>query len=396
VVASANKLADYDLELRQIDQDIAGLRQSLAKVPGDLEKTTRLLYRLYHRASLSGNLAGFNAVESAIDGAIAEFGAQEDLCLLKANLDFKLHRLARVKRDLTMAPSLPGRFEGQALLADLDFQEGRYQEARRAYEGLIQDNRTWDNLARLAYFQSKMGDPAGADQLYLEAEDELTAKEMRSYAWVELQRGVLDLTHGRHAEAVAHYQRAGAAYSGYWHTDEHIAELLAVQGKFDEAAALYESILERVHKPELQQTLGELYVFMGQPERAEPWYDRALAAYLESAQRGDVHYYHHLTDFYADIREDGAEAVKWARMDIALRRNFSTQAALAWALYRHGEIAEALDSINHALASRVQDAQLFSWAETIHRGAGRSDDANRYQEMATAINPHHHGFHMHR
>ena len=52
---------------------------------------------------------------------------------------------------------------------------------------------------------------------------------------------------------------------------------------------------------------------MGKPEKAQSWYEKALAGYLESVQHGDVHYYHHLADFYADVRENGREAVKWAQ-----------------------------------------------------------------------------------
>jgi tetratricopeptide (TPR) repeat protein len=328
--------------------------------------------------------------------AIARCGPKEDLCLLKANLDFRFHRLAEVKRDLDLAPALRGRVEGRAILADLDFQEGRYSEAKAAYESLIQESGTWDNLARLAYFKGKTGDPEAADRLYAEAEDELTAKEMRSFAWLELQRGVLDLTHGRYEDAEIHYRRARRAFSGYWHIDEHMAELLAAQGQFDEAAALFTRVIARAPKPELLQTLGELYVFAGQPKLAEPWFDRALEGYLASAALGEVCYFHHLTDFYADVRPDGAEAVKWARKDIELRRNFATQAALAWALYRSGNISEAMDQIGQALASGVVDAHLFSQAAAIHEAAGNAAEAARYLRAARENNPRFENFHVHR
>jgi hypothetical protein len=56
---------------------------------------------------------------------------------------------------------------------------------------------------------------------------------------------------------------------------------------------------------------------------------KALAGYLESGRRGEVHYWHHLADYYADVGKDGSQAVVWARRDLQLRANFSTQAALA-------------------------------------------------------------------
>lgn len=135
---------------------------------------------------------------------------------------------------------------------------------------------------------------------------------------------------------------------------------------------------------------------MGQCDRAEAWYQKALAGYLESAQRSDVHFYHHLTDFYADVREDGAEAVKWARKDIELRRNFSTLAALAWALYRAADFAAAFDAMNQALSSGAADAHLFFQAATIFQSVGGNDNGERYLQMANEINPHYRNFHVHR
>ena len=385
----------YEAELTRAKNDVAELQLILRTRPRDVETRVKLVYRLFHRASLTGSMADFEAAETAVRQTIEACGPREDLCLLKANLDFRFHRLAEVKEDLQMAPPLAGRYEGRTLLADIDFQEGRYQESRAGFERLIEENRTWDNLARLAHWKGKMGDPGGADQLYLEAEGDLTAKEMRSFAWLELQRGALAMTHGQYEQAGLHYRRAATAYPGHWHIDEHLAELHAAQGKFDEAVALLKSVIARASKPELRQALGELYVFMGMPERAQPWFDDALAAYMESVGRGAVHYYHHLADFCADAREDPAEAVKWARKDIALRPNFSTQAALAWALYKAGELAEALDFINLALASGVQDAGIFWTASTLFEAVGKIGESKRYAGAANGINPRYSNFHMH-
>jgi tetratricopeptide (TPR) repeat protein len=386
---------DYEIELEWIDRDISELEDSALAIPINIGKATKFAYRLYQRTSLTGNLAEFEAVETAIDEAIRQIGPWADLCLLKANLDFKLHRLVDVRHDLEMAPGLADAPQARALKADLDLQEGRYEDARKGYEGVIKDDRTWDNLVRLAYLNAKMGDVENAEQLYIEAEDEITAKEMRSYAWVELQRGLLDLTHGRYEGTWAHYERANEAYSGYWLVDEHVAGLLRAQGKLDAAAVLYEKVVARVPRPDLQQALGDLYVSMRKSDQAWPWHQKALAAYLESVQHGDVHYLHHLSGFYADVREEGAEAVRWAHADLELRQNFSTQAALAWALYHDGRFAEALDVMHQALSSGVRDAKLFFQAAKIHLAAGRIDEGAQLLREAAKINPHYQDVHVH-
>jgi tetratricopeptide (TPR) repeat protein len=390
-----NKPTDFEIDLQRLDAEIAELKDSALVVPIDSEKATRFVYRLYQRASLTGDLNEFETAETALDSAIRKIGPAPDFYFLKASLDFKLHRLAATRRDLETVPDLLESFQARVLLADLDFQEGRYQDARSGYEALIEEERTWDNLARLAHLESGMGETAAADALYQEAEDELTAKEMRSYAWVELQRGLLALKHGRYQDAWSNYERAGRAYTGYWLVDEHVAELLGAEGKYEEAAALYRQVVARVPKPELQQALGELYALMGQPLEADAWYERALAAYGRSAARGDVHYYHHLADFYTDARADGAEAVKWARKDLELRRNFSTQSALAWALYLDGQLTQAQDMMNQALSSGARDAQMFYHAAMIQQSLGETAEAHRYTHMAAAINPHYRNFHVH-
>jgi tetratricopeptide (TPR) repeat protein len=387
---------DYQSELQRIEQNIAELQDHALTPPTDTEKVTKYLHSIYQHAVHTGNLAGLEAVEPAIDEGIRQIRFPGDLYFLKANLAFKLHRLEDVRRNLEADPLLPASPEGRIIQADLDFQEGRYARAREGYQAAIASNRTWDNLARLAHFEGTMGGAARADALYAEAEDELTAKEMRSYAWVELQRGLLDLAHGRHLEAGEHYARAERAYSGHWLTAEHQAELLGAQGRYDEAAALYQDIVGQVAKPEIWQAFGELLKVMGDHEGAQQWLAKALAGYLAPGRRGAVHYYHHLVDFYADVQRDGAEAVKWARMDIALRDNFSTQAALAWALYRNGQFEDALHAMRRALGSGARSAHLFSRAAVILRAAGSAAEAERYEKLAAEINPRHRSFHVHR
>jgi tetratricopeptide (TPR) repeat protein len=387
---------DFDTELERIDQGIAELENTAIQLPIDRVKITKLAYLQYQRASLTGNLDELSVADSTLDHAIDHLGRDGDLYFLKANIHFKVHRLADVERDLEASTDLLQSTVGRALKADLDFQQGRYDAARSGYEELIEEERTWDILARLAYFHFKMGDFDRADHLYDEAVDELTAKEMRHYAWVELQRGVVDLSRGNYEKAREHYQRAERAYSGHWLVQEHVAELLGAEGKTDEAEAMYRGVIARVPRPDFLQALGELYLSTGKTVEANDCLKRAESAFLQSAQRGEVHYYHHLADLYADVFENGAEAVKWAQKDLELRRNFSTLAALAWALYRAGEFPQALKLMDESLASGVKDARLFHAAGLIHKAFSPNGKADSYLQMAAAINPHYENFHVHR
>src|SRR5882724_8317550 len=180
-------LPGYAAELQRIEQDIAGIggADALAQ-PVDPQRVTQYIYHLYQRASIAGDLAGLCAAERTIERALPWLAQPGDLYLLKANIAFKLHRLADVEAALSAAPSADRCNEGRLIRADLDFQHGRYRAAEKGYLEALSAERSWSALARLAYLRGKMGEVGGADRLYREAADELTAKEMRSYAWLEV------------------------------------------------------------------------------------------------------------------------------------------------------------------------------------------------------------------
>jgi hypothetical protein len=281
--------SDYDAELRRIDEGLATAEDA------------RRVYLLYLRASLTGDFADYRAAEEAVEDS--------GLLLVRANLFFKLHRLDAAKRDLA---AIGG---DRALEADIALQEGRYDEARRAYEKLPP---RWENLARLAYVRAQGGDVAAADTLYERAADELTAKEMRDYAWIQLQRGVLQFDRGRPAKALAHYDRAAAAWSGWWLIDEHRAEALHALGRTEEAVALYRDVVARTRHPELISVLAAI-------TKSETLFDEAEAVFIEQMkvypEAAIGHYVEHL------LRR-GREAVALAERNYALRPNRETKKLL--------------------------------------------------------------------
>lgn len=385
---------DYDAELSRIETEIATLTSEAQMRDAGRDRARRIVYKRYQHASLRGDFGALRAVGRQVDTLIDPRRPDPDMSYLKANVAFKFHRLDIVHSVLASSPTLCNAVAGRALVADLDAQQGYYRRAMDAYCSIIEADRSWDNLARLAHLKYKLGDIEEAESLFEQAEDELTAKEMRHFAWLELQRGLIDLSRGRHTEADIHYQRAERAYSGHWMVAEHRAELMAACGEADAAAASYEEVVAQTPRPELMQALGELYTLIGREEQAQRWYAAAEAAYIESVERGEVHYLHHLADFHSDAKTDGEQAVRWAARDLALRENHATLAAMAWALYRAGRCADAVAPMERALASGVVDARLFAQAATVMRAAGRNGES--LARRAREINPHLSAFHVHR
>lgn len=380
---------DFDRELTRLTAELATMPPGATP-----DASTRRAFRLHQRATLTNRPEDFRETAATVGAAIAGGRPDVEITLLNAALDFRVHQLAATRRDLAAIPA--GNADAELMRADVDLQDGLYDDARSRYETVVRTAPTWPALARLAFLTASRGETGEADRIYAQAEDDLTAKDMRAYAWVEVQRGWTRFSRGRYDEAAGHYRQAGRAYSGFWLVDEYTAELLGAQRKFDEAIALYEQAIARAPRPDLYQQLGDLYMVAKRPREAGQWHDRALAGYLESAGRGEVQFFHHLAAFYSDVRVDGAEAVKWARKDLDLRHGYAVVDTLAWALYRHGEIAEAHETVKRALASGMADPHLYSHAATIARDAGQAGEAQQLLARLTEINPRYSDFHVHR
>jgi tetratricopeptide (TPR) repeat protein len=367
-MASATTLAATD-QARDLDRlTIEIAAREVAPGPQNGEEATRLASLRVNRASLSGDLGELRRADAALDEALDRFGPWPDLCYLRAGLHLKQHRLAEAIRSLAGGDGLAESPDGRAIRADVDLQLGRYGEARAAYERLAAETPSWENLARLAHFEGVFGDGDRADALYARAADEITAKELRSYAWVEAHRGRLHLRHGRVAEAERHCERAARAYRGHWLVDRHLAAVRAAQGRIEEAAALMEDAASETGRPELAQAAGDLIRRFGDDAEARAWHERALAGYLESVRLGEVQYLHHLAEYHADVAGDGEAALPWAERDRALRPHYATDAALAWALHLAGRASEAAALAGHVLASGIHDPHIVGRMTAVHGG----------------------------
>jgi tetratricopeptide (TPR) repeat protein len=387
--------SDFESELVSLDREIAALGgHAVPQIEAQLAK--RLAQRLYQRAALTEREDHFHAVRRVLDNLHDRDAREPGVALLDASLQLRFHRLGAARAALQRSPDLAGSSEAQMIAADIDLQMGRYDAAERSYRAVVARDPSWRSLARLAFLTGLRGDAHAADRLYEKAADDVTAKEMRAYAWLQLQRGQLHFTRGRYDQARVHYDLAERAYSGFWLVDEYAAELLAAERRFGEAITRYTRAIARAPRPDLLQQLGDVYVFAGKPDEAKRWHARAREGYQASIDRGEVQVLHHLAGFYADVERDGPRAVKHAREDVELRPGYASLDALAWALYVDGNLPESVAYADRALASGIVDGHLYYHAATIKGAAGDEAGARRLFAALETLNPRYRDFHVHR
>jgi tetratricopeptide (TPR) repeat protein len=339
----------YQQELESINTEIDRLNKKLAAKPNQKD-ALRLVYHLYRYASLTSDFTDFKKTETVLQNTLNQYGPSQQLLLFRANLNLKLHRLPAAKADVVEIAKYGGSTQTEILKADIALQQGQYQIAGQAYSAMSAENPSWDNLARLAYFKMHTGEPEKADQLYEQAQNTLSVKQMRHYAWLELQRGIIDLEQKRYQQALDHYQRAEQAYSGYWLIREHIAEVYTLLGRQNEAIALYKKIIEQTRNPEFVSALAELYQVENNSEavglyvQADTLFNKQYQLFPEAAVG-------HFVESLLKRKQINPKLLQYAIRNHEWRTNAQSKYLLAKAYQKLGNQIQASELIRNVLST---------------------------------------------
>lgn len=386
---SADALADLDRTLAAV------LRRAEAQPRSWLAlETAAGLY--LDRARLTGDYDDYARAEATLERAAAVAPPGAGPVWTRVRLDFTLHRLGRVAADLDVAAGWAiqtpeHRRALAAARAELAFQQGRYADAAAGYQAGLAAADDADALTartRLALYRCKTGDFAGAEELYREALADLPGEGGEPAAWLHLQLGLLDLDRGRHAEALAHYRDAEAQLSGHWLIDEHIAEITALQGRVDEALALYADIIARTDNPEFMDAAAALHRAAGREDAARPLIARAAAIYEEQLARFPEAASGHALAHFLEFGEDPARTVAIAEANHRTRPNAEAKIALARAYLGAGRATDARAAIEAALATPWETAELHAVAAAVFAAAGDPARSAAERARAVSIDPH--------
>lgn len=384
----------YAADMQRVELRLADLRRQVANGVGGTHLIRQEAYGTYERAQLVGSASALESAVATINSAIERTDRWPDLVLAKAKVELALHHPSAARSLLAYQETagagdenistqsdwiedgnIKSSREGKALLADIDMQEGRYEQALRMYLLLVEEAPTWANLARLASFRAAEGKFAEADSLYTRALCDLTAKEMRPFAWLLLQRGKLDHDRGALESSLRWYRLADSSYPGYWRTKYALAKNFRDQGIWEQALDLGEELVAIDPRPEFQDLLAEVYHQVGRTEEARVLQSHARAVYLETSARGNNMYVHHLAQMCLDEIDEPCEGLRWAAMDYKERPNSECHLLLAWAHYRAGHTERSRIIAVRALASGMLRPEALKRAAEIMESAGDGVEA---------------------
>ncbi len=346
---------------------------------------------LMARAQLSGSYEDYAAAGAALDAAFGVAVKGSGPHLMRAVLDFSMHRLAGAEAqlastDLYAAPPDPGdRAEITAIRGDIAFYRGDYDAAWALYDkadALVPGSA----LFRRAIFAARTGDVDGADAYFAEAEGAYRSPTPQTRSYMALQRGILDLDRGRLNDAMVHFREADRLFPGRWLIEEHIAEVLNLQGKTADAEKLYRAIVKRTGHPEFIDALAGIAEARGDKAEAAQLYARSSAIWEKRLKLFPEATYGHAID-HCMARQDWPCALRLAEANHQARPFGEAKIKLAAALLANGRTDEARAMIEQVLASRWRTPDLHSTAADIYRAAGLTQKAEAQRKLASAMNP---------
>jgi tetratricopeptide (TPR) repeat protein len=369
----------------------------------DIIAQNRLAGIYLERLSENGGYEWLRRAREAVRRSLASVPADQNATglFLQGRVEYESHHFAAA-RDLAarLTKLEPGKSRGFALLGDALLEFGDLDDAATAYGEMQKRNgdgvETESRFARLDLMRGVHDAAQAHFEKALQVAREASARSSQAVAWCLIQLGQLAFNTGQWDAAEKHFRSALAEQPDSFSAQEHFAELRAAQEKYDESIRLYEEVIRRTSRPEFYQALGDIYTVMGKFAEAASWHSQARAAYLENADAGNAHYFHHLAGLFADVEEKPAEALKWARRDLELRHTAAAEDALAWALYRGGQFAEAAEIANRVVARGTKDAHILAHAGMIFLAAGDPTRGKQILSEAARINPRHNSFHVHR
>jgi len=283
--------------------------------------------------------------------------------------------------------------EPRALKAELELELGRYEDAATSFNSLSAQRRQLPVATRYARWLEVQERDAKAYGM-LSAAESLATRQFRmpaeQRAWFHLRVADFALRHGRLGEADAALNRGYDVAPDDYRLEALDARLHAAHGDWHGVLEAGNRSIAQVLDPATLGLMADAAAALGDSSASAEYARTMLVAV--AAQPGP---YHRAAALYLlDHRGDLAEVLKRTESDGAVRQDIYGLDLLAWALHRNGRDAEALSTIDRALATGTRDAQIEFHASQISRAlalVGRADSLSvrAHQDNAAllAFNP---------
>ncbi|MBE9031564.1 tetratricopeptide repeat protein [filamentous cyanobacterium LEGE 11480] len=295
----------------------------------------------------------------------------------------------------------PGNEEAQAILVTSHLATGNLIEADRLVTQLVKSTPTLPTLTLQALVQDARGE-ASTSQTFEAAIAAEEPGEIGSSAFARVMYGRHYARQGKLQKAESLYQAALEILPNYPLALVQLASLKIRQGKYEAAEQAYNQIVAYSRqeatvfdhvilrgKARIKQLQGQAFTPLLQKAETLLRQETNTGHDATSLEQGSFGHRRELALLLLDRNQPqtNAEALKLMQAEVKVRQDAQTLSALAQAQFRADRHQAAHLSIQKAIATGIADPALFMQAAQIARRLDKPQQAQRYANRATQIDP---------
>jgi tetratricopeptide (TPR) repeat protein len=379
---------------------IAALQGQIKANPQASRLYAQLGWAFVQRARENADPTNYAQAQQAFNEALKRDPQDVDALLGQGSVALSLHQFEEAIGWGEKAKTInPWRAQVYGVIGDGQVELGQYETAINTIQKMVDTRPDLSSYSRVSYVRELHGDVDGAITAMKQAV-QAGNPQHEGTLWSVYQLGNLYFNKGDLKQAEQSYQFALQVKPDYVYARAGMAKIWAAQGQTDKAINEYKRINEALPLPEFVIALGDLYEASGKANEAKAQFDlvRAIQQLNASAEM-DVDM--EMSLFEADHASPspvltgegrgggaGEGLVQRARAAYERRPSIYAADALAWALFKNGEFAEAKQYSIKALSLGTKDALLHFHVGMIAQAAGDAKAAKQHLQTALQINPY--------
>jgi tetratricopeptide (TPR) repeat protein len=365
-----------------VDARIRGLQARVQNSPTKPDAWVELGQAWVRKARSSGDALHYLSADACAELALRLSPADRGALDLHGLMLLNEHRFEEARQlAQSVVDKAPEDAPAWGNLADALTDLGRYNDAARAAQRMMDLKPNLASYARASYLLWLRGDVEGAKEsarLAIDAGGDV--RDSEPLAWVLVQAATLFWHEGDQAGADAGFNRALEVKPGFPPALVGKARVALGQGRPAAAAKLLQQAFEERPLAETAGLLADARRLSGDGLGAE-------AAEREVFREGRSGDGRTLSLYLSTHDRDADEALALAERELSTRDDVYTEDVLAWALYRKGRLAEARAASDKSMALATPDARLLYHAGAIRLAAGEPVRGLALVKRALALNP---------
>jgi len=346
---------------------------------------TELAAKYIKKARETGDFSLNSKAETAVEKALQINSADINARKLKASLHLTFHRFAEaLEAGKKLQTEFPNDEFVYGILTDANAELGNYKEAVEAAQKMVDLKPNMSSYARVAHLRSLYGDHNGAVEMFKLAARTADPMDKEAQSWCLVQLGDEFWKNGKYAEAEKVFDESLQNFPNYHLALAGKGRARASQNDFETAIKFLTDANTRVPNVETTILLGDIYTKQGSWEKAKEQYDLVEIIEQKIGVNNDQK---RLALLWADQDLKLDEALEITKRESELRKDIFTADALAWCLYKKGQLTDAKLAIANAMNLKSNDARILYHAGMIEKDLGNGAEAKQLLQQTLKLNP---------